>query len=106
MKSVLGLTVNGRAREDAVADNALLIDYLREQVGLTGTKMGCDGGECGACTVLIDGAAVLHHPGAWPLGHHVDILDALIEGQLVHAPKRELLRVAPSGSSIFTTIHS
>jgi 4-hydroxybenzoyl-CoA reductase subunit gamma len=51
----LSLTVNGRAREDAVEHNLLLIDYLRRHRGLTGTKRGCDGGECGACTVLIDG---------------------------------------------------
>ena len=54
MKSILALTVNGRGREDAVADNMLLYDYLLETVGATGTKMGCDGGECGACTVLVD----------------------------------------------------
>jgi 4-hydroxybenzoyl-CoA reductase subunit gamma len=54
-KRLLALTVNGRAREDAVADNALLLDYLRNIAGLTGSKQGCDGGECGACTVLIDG---------------------------------------------------
>ncbi len=54
MRSVLSLTVNGRGREDLVADNMLLLDYLRDVLGLTGTKQGCDGGECGACTVLVD----------------------------------------------------
>jgi 4-hydroxybenzoyl-CoA reductase subunit gamma len=55
MARQVSLAVNGRAREDAVEDNLLLIDYLRSRRGLTGTKRGCDGGECGACTVLIDG---------------------------------------------------
>jgi 4-hydroxybenzoyl-CoA reductase subunit gamma len=54
-KRLLELTVNGRAREDAVSDHTLLLDYLRDTAGLTGTKQGCDGGECGACTVLVDG---------------------------------------------------
>jgi len=59
MPRVVQIALNGRARTDAVADNILLLDYLREIVGITGTKTGCDGGECGACTVLIDGKPTL-----------------------------------------------
>src|SRR5215813_9836415 len=54
MARLLEFTLNSRPRTDAVPDNLLLLDYLREVAGLTGTKTGCDGGECGACTVLVD----------------------------------------------------
>jgi 4-hydroxybenzoyl-CoA reductase subunit gamma len=57
-KRLLKLKLNGRWREDGVAENQLLVDYLRDVAGLTGVKTGCDGGECGACTVLVDGEAV------------------------------------------------
>jgi 4-hydroxybenzoyl-CoA reductase gamma subunit len=55
MKRIFGFRVNGKRYDDALDDNMLLVDYLRQTRHLTGTKKGCDGGECGACTVLIDG---------------------------------------------------
>jgi xanthine dehydrogenase YagT iron-sulfur-binding subunit len=55
----IALTVNGVQRRLALDPRATLLDTLRETLGLTGTKMGCDHGQCGACTVLIDGARVV-----------------------------------------------
>ena len=52
---LLSLRVNGRSHQLAAPGSALLLEVLRDQLGLTGTKQGCDGGECGACTVLVDG---------------------------------------------------
>jgi carbon-monoxide dehydrogenase small subunit len=52
------LRVNGQAREQTVAPRVTLADFLREGCGLTGTHLGCEHGVCGACTVLVDGAAV------------------------------------------------
>ncbi len=51
----LTFTVNGSVCDELVADHVVLLDYLRDALGLTGTKQGCDGGECGACTILIEG---------------------------------------------------
>ena len=59
MAKLLDVVLNGRKRVDAAPDNLLLLDYLREVAGLTGTKTGCDGGECGACTVLVDNKPTL-----------------------------------------------
>ena len=52
------LSVNGVAREDEVAPQMLLVEYLRDQLRLTGTHVGCDTSQCGACTVHLDGRAV------------------------------------------------
>ena len=85
MARLLECKLNGRDRADAVADNVLLLDYLREKVGLTGTKTGCDGGECGACTVLIDDTPVLSclTLAATVQGRRVDTIESLgTNGQL------------------------
>ena len=52
------LTVNGIAREGQAAPRKLLVDFLRQDLGLTGTHAGCEQGICGACTVLVNGEAV------------------------------------------------
>lgn len=52
------LTVNGKAVAASLAPWVTLLDFLRENLGLTGTKKGCDHGQCGACTVLVDGRRI------------------------------------------------
>ena len=52
------VTVNGQANEHEVEPRLLLVEYLREVLGLTGTHVGCDTSNCGACTIVVDGRAV------------------------------------------------
>ena len=58
MKLPVTITVNGRALARDVEPRLLLVHFLRDVAGLTGTKIGCDTSQCGACTVLLDGIAV------------------------------------------------
>ena len=58
MSVALSLTVNGKAERAEIDPRTLLVEFIRNDLGLTGTHVGCDTGQCGACTVLIDGNAV------------------------------------------------
>jgi carbon-monoxide dehydrogenase small subunit len=58
MKRIINVTINGELRELAVEPYRTLLDALRHEAGLTGTKKGCDVGDCGACTVILDGRPV------------------------------------------------
>ena len=58
MKHKVATTVNGHRHEHEVEPRLLLVHYLRDVVGLTGTHIGCDTSQCGACTILVDGKAV------------------------------------------------
>ena len=56
--SKISLTVNGRSISKEVSDNTLLVEFIRENLRLTGTHVGCDTSQCGACTVHVDGKSV------------------------------------------------
>ncbi len=58
-KELIELRINGRSQELAIEPNKLLLDMLRQDLQLTGSKRGCDDSSCGACTVLVDGIPML-----------------------------------------------
>ena len=95
MTQTLNLTINGTARAIALDDpRATLLDVLRERIGLTGTKKGCDRGQCGACTVLIDGrrmnaclALALSHDGA-----SITTVEGLAQAEDLHPVQAAFIR--------------
>jgi aerobic carbon-monoxide dehydrogenase small subunit len=82
----INVTVNGQVREHDVEPRTLLVQYLREVVGLTGTKIGCDTSSCGACTVLVDGEAVKSCTmlAVQADGSEVTTIEGLASGDALH----------------------
>jgi len=80
------MTVNGRRVELAVKPHKTLLEVLREDLGLTGTKHGCELGECGTCTVLLDGKPVLSCLvlGLACDGHEVATIEGMARGADLH----------------------
>jgi aerobic-type carbon monoxide dehydrogenase small subunit (CoxS/CutS family) len=86
MKHLIHLTVNGEERELAVEPWWTLLDTLRDQLDLTGAKKGCDRGDCGACTVLLDGQPVASCStlAVQADGHSVLTVEGLLTGSQAH----------------------
>jgi xanthine dehydrogenase YagT iron-sulfur-binding subunit len=90
----ISLSVNGRRRGVVVEPRVTLLDALRERLGLTGTKKGCDRGECGACTVLVDGQrikscltlAVMRQDG------EITTVEGLARGERLHPVQEAFIR--------------
>jgi aerobic carbon-monoxide dehydrogenase small subunit len=85
MKQTIQVTINGRLYEEEVEPRILLAHFLRETIGLTGTHVGCVIGECGACSVLLDGKVVKSclHFAVQADGHEITTIEGLAkDGEL------------------------
>ena len=80
------LRINGEDRAFDVESTVTLLDLLRERAGLTGTKKGCDHGQCGACTVLLDGRRInaCLTLAVMQSGHEVTTIEGLADGDALH----------------------
>jgi carbon-monoxide dehydrogenase small subunit len=82
----IAINVNGKQKRFDVEPHTLLLNLIRDEMSLTGTKYGCGIGECGACTVLLDGEAVLSCMmlAVDADGHRVDTVEGLSDGNTLH----------------------
>ena len=101
---VIRLTVNGDPVEVGVRDEETLLQVLRERLNLTGTKQGCDLGDCGSCTVLLDGEPVLSCLvlAATADGRAVDTIEGVAQGDHLH-PVQEAFNEAGAVQCGFCT---
>jgi len=93
MKHEITLIVNGEAHEVQVDPGDLLLDVLRDRLGFMGAKKGCGTGDCGACTVIVDGRVVTACLvlAVAACGRSIDTIEGLAEGEVLHPLQRSFI---------------
>jgi len=95
MKSAITLKINGEQFELLVEPKRTLLDALRDDLGMTGTKKGCDQGDCGACTVLLDGKAVNSCLilAVEAVGHEITTIEGLAKEGILHPLQEAFIKL-------------
>ena len=93
MNKIIHFTLNGDPVEALAPVNMTMVDFLRKEMHLTGTKRGCEEGECGACTILLDGRAV---PSCIMLaveadGHEITTIEGVRKNGVLHPVQQEFM---------------
>lgn len=93
MKRIIRFRLNGEEIEEYVQDNITMVDFLRKQMHLIGTKRGCEEGECGACTILMDGAAVdsCMMLAVEADGHDIVTIEGVMQDGVLHPLQKEFI---------------
>jgi carbon-monoxide dehydrogenase small subunit len=93
MKQIIQFTLNGEDVEVYVQDSMTILDFLRKEMHLTGTKRGCEEGECGACTILLDGKpiAACLMLAVEAAGHNVVTIEGVMRNGQLHPVQREFI---------------
>lgn len=103
-KATLNFTVNGQSKTVHAWPMARLLDVLREELQLTGTKEGCGEGECGACSVMIDGELVNSCliPVAQTAGANITTIEGVANGEQLHAVQQSFIECGGAQCGICT----
>ncbi|MDR1965761.1 MAG: (2Fe-2S)-binding protein [Synergistaceae bacterium] len=93
MKRIIRFKLNGEEVEEYVQDSITMCDFLRKQMHLSGTKRGCEEGECGACTILLDGGAIdsCLMLAAEADGHEIVTIEGVMKDGVLHPLQREFM---------------